>query len=130
MFLGENTGLEEMKIFKFNTDFIFIFKRLIIRQHFIKKRKTIPWRCIFKCCMCLQLQTTLCWYPSILPQCLQARDLRQRFKGWFPVDCHPTPSLVFTELCVVKKTLRLLKTDLLSKLPCIRNPGFLQLFLQ
>lgn len=131
MFLGKNTGLEEMKIFKFNTDFIFIFKRLIINQHFIKKRKTIPWRCIFKCLYVLTITDYLMLVPQHSPTMLKSqRPKAEEFKGWFPVDCHPTSSLVFTELCVVRKTLSLLKTDLLLKLPCIRNPGFLQLFLQ
>lgn len=115
MFLVENIGLEDMKTFKFNTDFIFIFKRWIINQHFIKRRKTVSWRCIFKCLYVLTI-TDLMLVPQDSPIMLKSRRPKaEDFRGQFPVDWHPTSSLV-SPSCELSESL-----EVYLKLPCSQN---------
>lgn len=116
MFLVENIGLEEMKIFKFNTDLIFIFKRLIINPHFIKRRKTITWRCVFKCLYVLTITDYLMLVPQDSPTRLKSqRPKAEEFKGQFPIDCHPTSSLVLLS-CELSERL-----PVYLKLTCYQN---------
>lgn len=95
----ESTGLEEMKIFKCNIDFIFIFKRLLIKLTLHLKREnqfsagtfskgTSPQKMFLYVYNC---KLYLCCYHEILLQSLKAeeKELRQNSKAGFPSPAIP-----------------------------------------